>query len=220
MVSAGCGSNQRDIRAKRCERCQKEIKINLERRHKTKRAPGLNAPSGGTTNPRDNGEDDATGTRPKNLQDRFTRDSLTAAHLRAAFDYWCENRAGRKLPPAAAIDPLSMPRVCLPFIVVLEVEKPPLRFRCRLTGTEVVDSLGADLTGLYIDELPGIADQLARMEWCVRENQPYLVEDAVTFAPHNYRRYRTMALPFGNGGQGVERIVFVFDFDIGPPKSD
>ncbi len=29
-----------------------------------------------------------------------------------------------------------------------------------------------------------------------------------------------MALPFGDGGQGVERIVFVFDFDIGPPKSD
>ncbi len=69
--------------------------------------------------------------------------------------------------------------------MVLVVEKPPLRFRCRLTGTEVVDGLGANLIGLHIGELPDIADQLARMEWCLRERQPYLVEDAVTFAPHN-----------------------------------
>ncbi len=174
----------------------------------------MNAPSEGTKSPRDCGEDEATSARPDNLQDKFGREILSAAHMCAAYDYWCDNRGNLELPPADAIDPLRMPRACLPFIVILEVEDPPLRFRCRLTGTEVVNSLGVDLTGLYIDELPEIAKQLARMEWCVRKRQPYLVEDAVTFAPHDYRRYCTMALPFGGGGQGVERIVFVFDFDI------
>lgn len=176
----------------------------------------MNAHSKGTKIPRDGGQDEATSARPDNLQDKFGRENLSAAHMRAAYDYWCDIRGSLALPPADAIDPLKMPRACLPFIVILEVEDPPLRFRCRLTGTEVVDSLGVDLTGLYIDELPAITKQLARMEWCVRKRRPYLVEDAVTFAPHDYRRYRTMALPFGDGAQGVERIVFVFDFDIAP----
>jgi hypothetical protein len=176
----------------------------------------MNAPGEETKRPGKNGDDAARSTRPDYLQDEFIRESLSADHMRAAYDYWCDNRDNLELPPADAIDPLKMPRACLPFIVILEVEDPPLRFRCRLTGTRVVESLGVDLTNLYIDELPGIAKQLARMEWCVRERRPYLVEDAVTFAPHDYRRYRTMALPFGGGGQGVERIVFVFDFDIVP----
>lgn len=175
----------------------------------------MNAPSEGTKSPRGSCEDEAASTRPENLQDEFGCENLSAAHMRAAYDYWCENHGSQQLPSAGAIDPLRMPRACLPFIVILEVEEPPLRFRCRLTGTQVVESLGVDLTNLYIDELPSIARQLARMEWCVRKRRPYLVEEAVTFAPHDYRRYRTMALPFGSDEHGVERIVFVFDFDVG-----
>ncbi|WP_193367860.1 PAS domain-containing protein [Pelagibius marinus] len=173
----------------------------------------MNAPKKATGSPQGGGGK-AASQWPENLQDKIGRENLSADHMRAAYDYWWQTRGELELPPADAIDPLRMPRACLPFIVILEVEASPLRFRCRLTGTRVVDSLGVDLTGLYIDELPNIEKPLARMAWCVRERRPYLVEDAVTFAPNDYRRYRTMALPFGDGGQGVERIVFVFDFDV------
>lgn len=150
--------------------------------------------------------------RPENLQDQFSRDALSPAFLRAAYDYWCENRKAGGLPPTDAIDPTRLPRECLPHIVILDVEPSPLRFRFRLSGTKVVEGLGVDYTGVYLDEIPGIAEQLERISWCAREGCAYLSESLITFAPNNFKRYQVLGLPFGNGALGVQRIVFVFSF--------
>lgn len=158
--------------------------------------------------------DEAGGSdqRPANLQDEFGRDSLSCDYMRTLYDYWCETRGSEPIPPLKTLDPTLLPRNCLPYLSIVEVEQSPLRLRSRLSGTAVVEQLGVDQTGLYLDEIPRFAKQIERMEWCVRHGRPYLAEDAITFAPKDYKRYQVLILPFGDAGCGVQRIVGAFCF--------
>jgi hypothetical protein len=155
------------------------------------------------------------------LQIDFGRDSLNRDYARALLDYWHEARGAEAMPPLSAIDPTSLPRACLPYISVLEVELAPFRLRSRLAGSALVDQFGLNQTGRYLDEYPGMTAQIERMSWCVREQRPYLVEDELTFGPRNYKRYQVMVLPFGDPGCGVQRLVGVFCFmnDLDDAKS-
>ena len=149
---------------------------------------------------------------PEKLQPDFTRDSLSQEYMRALYDYWCQARGAAALPPVAALDAMRLPIAALPYLAVLEVEPSPLRFRARLIGTRVAEALGVDHTGLYMDEIPGTTEQLQRMTWCARTRRPYLVDASITFAPRDYKRYQTLALPFGDASLDVRRILFVFAF--------
>ncbi len=146
------------------------------------------------------------------LQPNISRDSLRQDYARDLFDYWCEARGTAVMPPLSAIDPIRMPRACLPYISVLEVEQSPLRLRARLSGEALVDQLGLNQTGHYLDEYPGMTAQIERMMWCVREQRPYLVEDELTFGPNDHKRYQVLVLPFGDPGCGVQRLVGTFCF--------
>jgi len=158
---------------------------------------------------------------PEGLQGDFSRDALLGDHMRALYDFWCEARGSARIPPASAIDPMRLPRNCLPHLSVLEVEQAPFRLRSRLSGTALVEQFGHDPTGRYLDELPAIAAQLARMEWCVREQRPYLAEAVLSFAPKNFKRYQILVLPFGDPETGVTRLVGGFSFpdDTKTPRS-
>lgn len=152
---------------------------------------------------------------PAKLKSRFTRECLAEDYARQFFDYWCAARSGQVMPPVSALDPMLLPRACLPYLSVLEVETEPLRLRARLVGTAVAEQIGMNQTGCYLDELPGAASQEERLLWCVREQRPYLAEDDITFAPNNYKRYQCLIVPFGDPTVGVERVVGVFCFPEG-----
>lgn len=158
---------------------------------------------------------------PGKLQIDFSRDCLKHDYARVLLDYWHEARGLAAMPPLSAIDPTRLPRACLPYISVLDVEQAPLRLRSRLAGSALVDQLGVNQTGHYLDEYPGMTAQIERMAWCVREQRPYLVEDELTFGPNDYKRYQVLVLPFGDPGCGVQRLVGVFCFMEGfdPVKS-
>ncbi len=149
---------------------------------------------------------------PAKLQTDFSRDSLRHDYARALLDYWYETRGPAAMPPLCAIDPTRLPRACLPYVSVLEVEQSPLRLRSRLSGSALVDQFGLNQTGRYLDEYPGMTAQIERMSWCVREQRPYLVEDELTFGPNDYKRYQVLVMPFGDPGCGVQRLVGVFCF--------
>jgi hypothetical protein len=156
---------------------------------------------------------------PEGVQTDFNRDTLARDFMRDLYDYWCEARGGASIPPVSAIDPMRLPRSCLPHLSVLEVEPSPFRLRPRLMGTALVVQLGTDLTGRYLDEIPGMAKQLVRMEWCARAQQPYVTETGITFAPNDYKRYQVLILPFGDAEHGVQRIVGAFCFPDAPKQS-
>lgn len=153
---------------------------------------------------------------PEKIRIDFAPDDLQSDYMRALHEYWNAARGAADLPPVSAIDPMLLPRACLPYLSVLEVEQAPFRLRSRLSGTALVAQFGTDFTGRYLDELPGMDAQLTRMKWCVETRHPYVVEDKLTFAPKDYKLYQTLILPFGDPEAGVQRIVGVFTFE----KSD
>jgi len=68
-------------------------------------------------------------------------------------DYWREKAGDRAMPSRVDLDPvIDLPRLTLHMFLV-DVERGDTRFRFRLVGTGVVDHVGRDMTGKYLDEL-------------------------------------------------------------------
>lgn len=146
-----------------------------------------------------------------NLEDNPGR--LSDVHQRAVYDYWQRARGGADLPPVSAIDPTRLPISSLPYIVVIERNSENGRYRSRLTGTRVSEATAVDFTGRYIDEVDGTAEARARFDWAVANRRPYWVSARLVFSPRSYKRYNLVCLPFGDPGQPVTRLLFVFAFD-------
>ena len=85
-----------------------------------------------------------------------TIDVVAHPLLRELRAYWEAKRQGRPAPRRADIDPTELPHH-LPYLMLLEVEPAPLRFRYRLAGTntyQIRDGLqNRAVTGRYVDEM-------------------------------------------------------------------
>ena len=95
--------------------------------------------------------------------------------LSCLLDYWLEKRGDRPAPLREDIEPLEIPRL-LPILHLIDVVQDPLHFRHRLVGTELVDKMSRDVTGLdvdaslYGDAAPEIIETLKTI---VAEARPY-----------------------------------------------
>ncbi len=128
--------------------------------------------------------------------------------LRRLFAYWTERCAGRAMPTRAEIDPLDFTYI-LGNIVLLGVERDPLRFRVRLQGTEVVQRLGFDLTGRTLDELAmpsfrelittAVAEVVARGAPLLRQRN-MIMDDRLL-------RYESLILPLAGSSGDVEHVM-------------
>ncbi len=97
------------------------------------------------------------------------------ARLAHLFDYWRERRGNRPAPARRSIRPMEIPSI-LSIVHLIDVHEDPLAFRHRLIGSEVVEALGRDVTGKWVDEeiygeMAGeVFDGLAAVAW---EMRPY-----------------------------------------------
>lgn len=67
-------------------------------------------------------------------------------------EYWLSRRLGRVMPRRADIDPADITPL-LPHVALVDIEREPFRVRYRVVGTKLVEYVGHDFTGLYLDEL-------------------------------------------------------------------
>ncbi len=97
------------------------------------------------------------------------------ARLAHLFDYWRERRGNRPAPARRNIRPMEIPSI-LSIIHLIDVYENPLAFRHRLIGSEIIEALGRDVTGKWVDEeiygeMAGeVFDGLAAVAW---EMRPY-----------------------------------------------
>lgn len=78
--------------------------------------------------------------------------------LGALLAYWEQKRGDRAMPRRRDIDPLDMPAQLLPHVQLIEIGAQG-RLRLRLVGTAVVDAVGKDATGRFLDEAFGEEDR-------------------------------------------------------------
>ena len=143
------------------------------------------------------------------------RDSIHAVSsgaFRELYAYWEQARGADILPPVHAINPAELPRHCLPCIAVLGIEREPLRFHIRLSGTGVRDATRIEFTGKYVDEVPGFEGAETRFRWCLENALPYCWTGKSSWTPWPHSIYSVIALPFGEPDGRVERILVCAQF--------
>ncbi len=73
--------------------------------------------------------------------------------LQRFFAYWRAKAGTRSMPVRADLDPIDF-RYALGYVLLVDVERNPQRFRFRLYGSGLVNYFGdGDYTGKYADEL-------------------------------------------------------------------
>jgi hypothetical protein len=72
-------------------------------------------------------------------------------NVKAAYQYWLSKCSGDRIPSRGSIDPVEIPRL-LSGIWLLDVQRSPFRLKYRLVGTSIVDAMGFDPKGRWLDE--------------------------------------------------------------------
>lgn len=67
-------------------------------------------------------------------------------------NYWNSLRKGRRVPARCDFEPHDAKRF-LPNLFLLDVERPEMRFKGRVVGTKIAETLGFDYTGKYLDQV-------------------------------------------------------------------
>lgn len=132
--------------------------------------------------------------------------------FREFFAYWHSKAPPGLLPGRQHIDPLDIPHL-LPGIVLLDVvpEGGRHRFRFRLVGTDFVETVGADHTGRFVDEVvlhlvkyEALRDVLMGI---VRTRQPHYWETPATMSGRDYMSLQRLALPLARDGRAVDMVI-------------
>jgi hypothetical protein len=127
--------------------------------------------------------------------------------LWGVFRYWRSKCRGRELPDRIDLDPTEIPGF-LPHILLWDVLAGG-GYRCRLAGTEIVESHGHELRGLTTAELHGAANDRIEMEYgaVVRSRRPHFVERPMYWHHRHYKHYRRLLLPLSHGGNEVAMLL-------------
>ena len=153
--------------------------------------------------------------RPPAFRTRMPPDGLSP-RLVALFDYWRSKTRGRVMPARADIDPVEM-KTLLPYIMLFDVEGPPLDFRVRLIGTAITAIARADHTGRRLTELAGkgpgsIAfDSMAQV---VHQARPLVVDTPYVGGQEGVLLRSNVLLPLGGDGATVDKVLAGWDYEI------
>ncbi len=132
-------------------------------------------------------------------------------NVKAAYQYWLSKYVPDRLPGRQQIDPVEIPRL-LPGIWLLDISRVPFRLRYRLVGTSIVDAMGFDPTGRWLDEAHPHTrenpDFFARYE---RVSEMKITSRrkgrALLWTHNDYRTVENIVLPLASDGHRVDIIM-------------
>ena len=134
----------------------------------------------------------------------------------AEFDrYWNSKRREDRLPGRADIEPADL-KLLLPNMVLLDIERDPLRVRIRLVGTRIVQFRG-DNTGRYLHELETVEparlkDYLREMGMVADRGRPVFACDFVTTRFGAVQEIYVGIWPLASDGRRVDKLVVIEDY--------
>jgi len=129
-------------------------------------------------------------------------------------EYWEGRRQGRAAPRRCDIDPIDIPALLLPHILLIDVGRDPLDFRYRLAGTAADTIHGQSLSGVRILDLRPepfartLHGDLARMAGDLVIQFTML---SFTNREGKTRRYRVPRLPLCDDNGRLEMILVLAD---------
>lgn len=153
-------------------------------------------------------------------------DRLTSRRVEEFHRYWRDKCADGTLPTRAAIDPVEIPRL-LPYLVIAEIEREPMRVRYRLVGTRVAEANGSDYTNRYLDECNFAVEPLLDESY-----RRLIATRAPVFAYYEWNKSNwsgrrgsvgaseTGFFPLSSDGDTIDFAISIADSDVRPYPSD
>lgn len=145
----------------------------------------------------------------------LTFDAVESETIRLVHGYWSGLRGLRRFPAKREIDPAALKPV-LPYIMIAEVHRDPLRVRYRLVGTEVVHFMGEDFTGQWLHETAWgdyIGSVEEKYDRVFKIGGPVFGIDYFTQASDRQRKpYEWAIFPLAEDGETVDYCLLVEDY--------
>ncbi|GIX18230.1 MAG: hypothetical protein KatS3mg119_2416 [Rhodothalassiaceae bacterium] len=121
--------------------------------------------------------------------------------------WWFRARGAREMPARSDFEPRVMGRH-LAGITLHDVLPEEPRFRVRLVGSDFVEVLGYDPTGMWVADLPGGAPLVERYRWMVANRRPYMALDLpLRWANRDYDSYSTLVMPLSSDGREIDMLI-------------
>lgn len=140
-------------------------------------------------------------------------DAERVAFFRTLLDVWRSKKPTEGLPRKTDMQPYDFPKL-LPYILIVDIERDPLRFVYRLSGTRADTIHGSTLRGVYIDTLnpPSFRENLlADMTRMVEDHRPQFVDQTFTNVEGNIRDMHVLRLPLADDDGLLAHILILSD---------
>jgi hypothetical protein len=129
------------------------------------------------------------------------------------YDYWLSITPSPALPGRQHVVPEQM-AAWLPRLWLLDVYRDPLRYRFRLCGSVMVNSVGAEVTGRWLDEVhPASANDPSsrdRFRFVAVAGRPAWRRGTPRWArPPEFRTVESLLVPLAADGCVVDKIMAV-----------
>ena len=142
---------------------------------------------------------------------------INSPRIHRLHSYWQsqQQHRGGGLPRRGDIAPDQI-RDLLPHIMIIDVERDPLRFRYRLVGTRVVEYNGVEFTGYYLGEIgwPEEQDLIDSYTEVVNSRRPVFGLLDWKLNTGAVGRSEFARLPLSEDGAAVSQILAMEDYDF------
>lgn len=135
--------------------------------------------------------------------------SFEDKNLESLLSFWNSIYRFHSLPRRADFTPTDIQQN-LGWVMLIDVEPAPLRFRFRLVGSGVTGALSRDATRRYMDELydPEIYDEaVSPYVYVVKHRRPVRSVGRMVHANKSHIRYEAVYLPYSDDGERVDLIM-------------
>lgn len=133
---------------------------------------------------------------PRDWYEIDTTLSFREKNTAELYRVWQSLRNGERIPHRRDFDPIAHVSL-LPDIFMIEVsEDIPPRFRYRLIGTRIANTLGRDVTGAWLDELYGQTPKMLKaFDYPLRQKQPIRTYGTVHWIDKEFLSYESGIFP-------------------------
>jgi hypothetical protein len=145
----------------------------------------------------------------------IAREQCTSAKAGRLYDYWDSLRAGRKMPSRRDIDPTEIwPLV--PNIHLSDWFTDPDRIRYRLAGTELVATIGREISGRWLSEFhtdpADLQETLALYRKVIAAGAPVFGTTIATNLRVGVDHFEWVLCPLADNGVDVSHFIGLEDY--------
>ncbi len=145
----------------------------------------------------------------------LTRDECTSARVQRLYDYWQRLRGTRSMPARCDIDATEI-WLLLPSIHVSEWHENPDRVRYRVAGTEIVASIGREISGCWLTDFhtdpDDVAETMALYRQVIARRAPVIGRTLGSMQRLGVASFEWILCPLSEDGHAVTHFIGLEDY--------